>query len=96
MPYPAATESDIAFFEEHGWIVVDDAIDPQTSVALERRCDEIIDQQGEMAFDWAWETDVRTRGARVQDPAVQPDARHFPEFADVAVPHLGDRVRLGA
>ena len=28
MPYPTPTDADVAFFEEHGWIAVDDAVDP--------------------------------------------------------------------
>ena len=55
MPYPTASADDIAFFAEHGWIVVPDAVDPADLVLLEERCQEIIDNKERMAFDWAWE-----------------------------------------
>jgi phytanoyl-CoA hydroxylase len=53
--YRSATEADVQFFDEHGWIVVDDVIDPADLVQLEARCDEIIANKDEVAFDWAWE-----------------------------------------
>ena len=55
MAVPDATDVDIAFFAEHGWIVVEDAIDPADLATLEQRCDEIIANKETMAFDWAWE-----------------------------------------
>jgi phytanoyl-CoA hydroxylase len=55
MAYPIATEADRAIFEEHGWIVVTDAIDPADLVELEAHCQEILDKKETMAFDWAWE-----------------------------------------
>ena len=55
MPYPTATAADVAFFNEHGWLAVDDAVDPADLVLLEDRCQEIIDRKESMAFDWAWE-----------------------------------------
>ena len=55
MPYPTATDDDIAFFHEHGWIAVHDAIDPADLVTLEERCQRILDRKESMAFDWAWE-----------------------------------------
>jgi hypothetical protein len=55
MPYPIATEADLATFEAHGWIAIDDAIDPVDLVTLEAHCDEILAKKETMAFDWAWE-----------------------------------------
>ncbi len=55
MPYPTATDADIAFFAEHGWIAVADAVDPADLQLLEERCQIIIDKKESMAFDWAWE-----------------------------------------
>lgn len=55
MPYPMATPDDVAFFEQHGYIVVVDAIDPDDLKQLEERCHEVIDHQHEMASDWNWE-----------------------------------------
>ena len=55
MPYPKATEADIASFSEHGFIVVQDAIDPADLDTLILHCDEILEKKETMAFDWAWE-----------------------------------------
>jgi ectoine hydroxylase-related dioxygenase (phytanoyl-CoA dioxygenase family) len=55
MPYPRATDDDVAFFEEHGYVVVDDAIELADLAVLMDRCDEILARKETMAFDWAWE-----------------------------------------
>jgi ectoine hydroxylase-related dioxygenase (phytanoyl-CoA dioxygenase family) len=55
MPYPTATDADVAFFHEHGWITVADAVDPADLATLEERCEQIIENKESMAFDWAWE-----------------------------------------
>ena len=55
MAYPRATDEDIRFFQQHGWIVVRDAIDPADLTELENHCEEILEHRDTMAFDWAWE-----------------------------------------
>jgi hypothetical protein len=55
MPYPQATPGQVAFFEAHGWIAVEDAVDPAQLDTLVARCDEIIERRHSLAFDWAWE-----------------------------------------
>jgi hypothetical protein len=55
MPYPTATDADVAHFAAHGWIAVVDAVDPADLALLEERCQRIIDEKESMAFDWAWE-----------------------------------------
>src|SRR4029077_19776654 len=55
MPYPVATADDIAFFDEHGWIVVDGAVDPRDLEQLIGYCDKIQANKETMAFDWAGE-----------------------------------------
>jgi len=55
MAYPPATEADVAFFADHGWIVVEDAIDPADLAILEGHCATILEQKETLAFDWAWE-----------------------------------------
>jgi ectoine hydroxylase-related dioxygenase (phytanoyl-CoA dioxygenase family) len=55
MPYPRPTAADVEHFDEHGWIVVRDAIDPDDLVELEEYCSQIIDRKELMAYDWAWE-----------------------------------------
>jgi phytanoyl-CoA hydroxylase len=71
----------VKFFHEHGWIVVEDAIDPDDLVALERRCDEIIANRDEQAFDWAWGegTDRRRREFKILQGS---PSRNSTEFAD--------------
>jgi phytanoyl-CoA hydroxylase len=55
VPYPQASPDDVAFFAEHGWIVVEDAIDPDDLADLVDRCGQILERKEVMAFDWAWE-----------------------------------------
>jgi ectoine hydroxylase-related dioxygenase (phytanoyl-CoA dioxygenase family) len=67
MAYPHATVDDVAFFAEHGWIVVADAVDPADLSVLEDRCDTILENKETLAFDWAWEkgTDRDQRDFRI-------------------------------
>jgi hypothetical protein len=53
--YPAPTPADIAFYAEHGWLVVRDAIPAGDLDELERRCQPLIDKKEKLAFDWAWD-----------------------------------------
>jgi phytanoyl-CoA hydroxylase len=55
VPYPTATPADIEYFNEHGYIVVSDAIAPADMDELIRRCDTLIEKKEKLAFDWAWE-----------------------------------------
>ena len=91
MPYPKATEDDVAFFWEHGFIVVPDAIDPVDLDVLMAHCDEILEKKETMAFDWAWEKGTPRETARVQDRAGEPDAL-LARDRPVEIPALGDRV----
>ncbi|MGH9132445.1 MAG: phytanoyl-CoA dioxygenase family protein [Ilumatobacteraceae bacterium] len=61
--YRDATDDDVRQFREHGWLVVEDVIDPDDLARLEVRCDEIIANRDTMAFDWAWDKDT-DRGKR--------------------------------
>src|SRR4051812_15024157 len=67
MPYPEASPDDVAFFDEHGWIVVRDAIDPADVETLRERCLEIIERRDSLALDWAWEkgTDKENRPFKI-------------------------------
>ena len=55
MPYPAATPEQIAFYAEHGWLVVQDAIPQADLDELEMRCERILDDKHRFAKDWAWD-----------------------------------------
>lgn len=55
MSYPVCCERDVLAFESHGFLVVEDAIDPAQLAELEARCQPILDHKEKLAFDWAWE-----------------------------------------
>ena len=55
MPYLPCTAADVAFFREHGWLVVEGAIDAADIDEVARRCQPILDKKEKLAFDWAWE-----------------------------------------
>lgn len=55
MTYPEATQEQIDFFWEHGYLVVEDAIDQAELDELESRVQVIIDNPEKFAFDWAWQ-----------------------------------------
>ena len=57
MAYPVATNDHIRHFADHGFVIVDDAIDPADLADLELACTEIIEHKEQMAFDWAWSAD---------------------------------------
>ena len=81
MPYREATNADITFFQEHGWIVVEDAVDLNELAEVETRCQVILEKKHMLAFDWAWEKG-KDRSERefkiVQSSAsmVWPEIRH--------------------
>jgi ectoine hydroxylase-related dioxygenase (phytanoyl-CoA dioxygenase family) len=55
MTYPVATAEQVAFFQEHGYLVVEDAIPAADLDELEGHLDELILQKERFAFDWAWD-----------------------------------------
>jgi len=57
MSYPTPTQAEIDFFNEHGWIVVRDAIPQADLDVLEQHCDRILTEKEKLAFDWAWSAD---------------------------------------
>jgi phytanoyl-CoA hydroxylase len=61
--YPRATATDVQFFAEHGWLAMDDVIDPADLAQLEARCDNIIANKEQLAYDWAWQQG-ESRGER--------------------------------
>jgi len=79
--YPAATEDDVRFFEQHGWIVVQHAIDPADLVRLIERCDEIVRRKEELAYDWAWRKD-EDREARDFKILQSSPTEYWPELND--------------
>jgi phytanoyl-CoA hydroxylase len=53
--YPDCDADAAARFREHGFLVVEDAIDPEDLEEVRRRCQPILDHKEKLAFDWAWE-----------------------------------------
>jgi len=53
--YPEADPSQVAFFAEHGFLVVEQAVDPGEIREVEARCEVILEKKHKLAFDWAWE-----------------------------------------
>jgi phytanoyl-CoA hydroxylase len=50
-----ATASEIAFFREHGWLVVEDAVEPAEIAEAAERMEVILRKKHQLAYDWAWE-----------------------------------------
>lgn len=58
MPYPKCSDPQRGFFREHGWLVVEDAIDAEVLALARGRTQAILDHKEKLAFDWAWEKGV--------------------------------------
>ena len=55
MPYPKPDSDSIAFFQQHGWLVLEDAIDAADLAQVSEQCRVILEKKEKLAFDWAWE-----------------------------------------
>ena len=55
MPYPTASPEQKAFFAEHGYLVVEDAIPQKDLDELEHYCDIVLEKKDQIAYDWAWD-----------------------------------------
>ena len=62
MSYPVPTPEQIAFFDEHGYLVVRDAIPQADLDELETRCERLIEEKERLANDWAWDGPVTIGG----------------------------------
>ena len=54
MTHPHASAEQIAFFREHGWLVVEGAVPAPEIEELVRRCAVILEKTHALAYDWAW------------------------------------------
>jgi phytanoyl-CoA hydroxylase len=81
MSYPTAQAHQIRFFQENGYLVVKNAIDPPDLVRLAEICDEILADKTTYASDWAWEkgTDLDKRAFKIVQAA---PSKHWPELHD--------------
>lgn len=64
MSYPDATAEQVVFFQEHGYLVVEDAIPAEDLDELEGHLDELILQKEKYAFDWACASEDRATRRR--------------------------------
>ena len=96
MAYPAATAEHVASYEEHGFLVVDDAIDPGDLADLEACCAEIIANKETLAFDWAWSKDKARDEREFRILQASPSYTWPERFTRRPVQALGDRVRISA
>jgi ectoine hydroxylase-related dioxygenase (phytanoyl-CoA dioxygenase family) len=55
MAYPKPSGEQIAFFREHGYLVVEDAIARADLDELERHCERLLAEKERFANDWAWD-----------------------------------------
>jgi ectoine hydroxylase-related dioxygenase (phytanoyl-CoA dioxygenase family) len=55
MPYPNPSDEQIAFYREHGWLVVEDAVPHSDLDAIEAHCEQILEDKQRYAMDWAWD-----------------------------------------
>ena len=77
--YPQATERDVEFFDEHGWIAVEGAIDPADLEGLIEHCEEILENKESMAYDWAWKKDTPREERAFKIVQANP-TRRWPEI----------------
>ena len=93
MTYAAASADQIAFFREHGWLVVEGAIPKGDLDTLEARCEELLEKKETMANDWAWDESepIEQRSFRIvqsspsfvwKEIAVQPYRLWLNAFAE--------------
>ena len=59
MLYPAANPQQIAFFAEHGFVVVRQALPDAELDTLEAHCDTLLAHKQTLANDWAWSADEK-------------------------------------
>lgn len=64
MTYPRASEEQIAFFREHGWLVVEDAIALGELAEIGRRLEVILEKKERLAFA----THLRAAGRATTTP----------------------------
>lgn len=55
MPYREPIAEDVAFFEQHGWLVVEDAIELEDLKLVSANLEVILQKKHKLAYDWAWE-----------------------------------------
>jgi hypothetical protein len=84
MAYPAARAADVAFFREHGWLVVRDAVPIPDLEELDARCAKILAHKERFAFDWAWEKGVAREERKFKIVQGSPSLA-WPGFAESAL-----------
>lgn len=92
MPYPDASDAQVAWFREDGYLLVRGAIPSAHLDEIESHCDELLARKKQLANDWAWDAseDRDKRSFRIvqsspsyvwDDIATQPYRRWLATFA---------------
>ena len=81
MTYPAPTAEHVAFYRDHGWLVVEDAFHHADLDELGRRCERIIEEKETLANDWAWDA-KESKDQRSFRIVQGSPAKVWPEIAD--------------
>lgn len=55
MTYPTAAPEQFDFFNQHGWLIVEDAVAHADLDRLAQHCERIIEEKEILAYDWAWD-----------------------------------------
>jgi hypothetical protein len=58
-----ATVEQIYFFREHGWLVVENAVEPAEIDEVAARMEVSLRKKHKLAYDWAWEKGKSKRDA---------------------------------
>jgi hypothetical protein len=90
--YPLATPAQIAFFEEHGWLVVEDADDTDEIAEVDRRCQVILDKKARLRLGLGAGKSKDEREFKIVQGSPTLVAAH----QGCALPPLGDRLRVDA
>jgi phytanoyl-CoA hydroxylase len=94
LAYPNASDADRRFFDEHGYLVVPDAVDLDDLTELRERCDRVIADRENLAYDWAWEagTSKETRAFKILQASL---SELWPDFV-VDTPYCRWAAKFGS
>jgi len=53
--YPVCSEEQRRFFDDNGYLVVENSISLNEIAQVRQQCDVIVEKRHKLAFDWAWE-----------------------------------------
>ncbi|MCZ6854798.1 MAG: phytanoyl-CoA dioxygenase family protein [Gammaproteobacteria bacterium] len=81
MPYPTCSNEQVRFFQDAGYLVVENAVAPDDVTEVREHCDVIVEKRHKLAFDWAWEKGTSREDRKFK--IVQGSPSHiWPEIND--------------